>query len=101
MEMYNNKERQQILKNNKLITTIYTNDENLFTLNTSSMKDIDYNINNIDLKLWHARIGYVTITVKIFIKFQKTTTFMEEKNDNINFEDYKISKLKKKNYSTK
>jgi len=46
MEMYNNKERFQIFfkKNNKLITTIYTNDENFFTLNINSMKNIDYNI---------------------------------------------------------
>ena len=51
MDMHNNKERLQIFKNNKLITTVYTNDENLFTLNTSSMKNKDYNINNVDLKL--------------------------------------------------
>jgi len=49
--MCNTKERLQIFKNNKIITTIYTNDENLFTLNTSPIKDIDYNINNVDLKL--------------------------------------------------
>ena len=29
-EIYHNKKRLQIFKNNKLITTIYTNDENLF-----------------------------------------------------------------------
>jgi len=51
MEIYNNKERLQILKNNKLITTIYSNEESLFTLNTSQMKDINYNINNINLIL--------------------------------------------------
>jgi len=36
MKMYNNKERLQIFKNNKLITTIYTNDENLFLLKIQS-----------------------------------------------------------------
>jgi len=41
-------------KNNKQITIINTIVKNLFTLNISSIKDIDYNINNVDLKLWHA-----------------------------------------------
>ena len=58
MEIYNNKERLQILKNNKLITTIYSNEESLFTLNTSQMKDINYNINNINLILQHARLDH-------------------------------------------
>jgi len=54
MEMCNNKERLQIFKNNKLITTVYTNDENLFILNTSPMKNyrLEY------LKLWHSRLGH-------------------------------------------
>jgi len=53
--MFNDKERLQIFKNNKLITIIYTNDENFFILNINLIKYIDYNINNIDLKLWHTK----------------------------------------------
>ncbi|KAG4088646.1 hypothetical protein H8356DRAFT_1432705 [Neocallimastix lanati (nom. inval.)] len=45
------KKRLQIFKNNKQNITINTNDENLFTLNRCPIKEIDYNINNIDLKL--------------------------------------------------
>jgi hypothetical protein len=97
MDMHNNKERLQIFKNNKLITTVYTNDENLFTLNTSSMKNKDYNINNVDLKLWHARLGhYYNQNLQ---KFLENNNIKEEKNDNINCEDCKISKLKKKPFN--
>jgi len=47
MEMSNNIERLQIFKNNKQITTIYTNNKSLFILNTSPMKDIDIIETNI------------------------------------------------------
>jgi len=57
-KVYKKKSNLQIFKkkNNKLITNICTNDQNLFTLNTNPMKGIEYNTNSIDLKLWHARL---------------------------------------------
>jgi len=51
MEMGNNKEGLQIFRYNKLIITIYINDENLFILNTSPMKNKDNNLNNNNLIL--------------------------------------------------
>jgi len=51
MEMCNNKEILQILRNNKLITITCANVENLFTINTNLVNDIDYSINNVDLIL--------------------------------------------------
>jgi len=38
MEMCSNKERFQMFKNNKLITSIYINDENLFFFKYKSNK---------------------------------------------------------------
>jgi len=57
MKMCNIKKRPHIFKNSKLITTIYTNDENLFYF-IILMKDRDYSMSNIDLKLWHDRLGH-------------------------------------------
>jgi len=58
------------------------------------MKSKDYNINNVDLKLWHALLGhYYNQNLQ---KFLENNNIKEEKNDNINCEDCKISKLKKK-----
>ncbi|KAG4088256.1 hypothetical protein H8356DRAFT_1342918 [Neocallimastix lanati (nom. inval.)] len=51
------KKDSKFIKNNKLNTTVYTNDEYPFTLNISAMKNMDFNISNVDLKLWHARLG--------------------------------------------
>jgi len=45
-------------KKKKKKKTIYTNDENLFTLKTSLINHKDYNINNINLKLCNARLGH-------------------------------------------
>jgi len=58
MEMCNNKEILQILRNNKLITITCANVENLFTINTNLVNDIDYNINNVDLTLKHAKLSH-------------------------------------------
>ncbi|KAG4094293.1 hypothetical protein H8356DRAFT_1428000 [Neocallimastix lanati (nom. inval.)] len=54
-------------------------DENLFTLYTGPMKNIDYNINNIALKLWNARL--------------ENNIIKEEKNDNKNYEECKNQTL--------
>jgi len=35
---------------------MYTKDEDLFTMNTSSLNKIKLYINNIDLKFWHTRL---------------------------------------------
>ncbi|KAG4103789.1 hypothetical protein H8356DRAFT_1420214 [Neocallimastix lanati (nom. inval.)] len=67
-----------ILKNNKLITSIHTYDENLYILNTTPIKDIDCNISNIDLKSCHYRLG---------------------RKENINCKYCKISKLMKNPFS--
>jgi len=50
--MCNNNERLQIFKNNKLITTICNNENFFFYFKC------DYNINNINLKLWYAGLGH-------------------------------------------
>ena len=64
-----------------------------FTLNTNPVKDIEYNINNIDLKLQHARSGhYYNQNLRKLLENNNK----EERKDNINCEDCKISKFKKK-----
>jgi len=52
-------------------------------------------INNIDLKLCHAGLGHYQNLQKFF----ENNNIKKEKNDNINCEDYKISKLKKKPFN--
>jgi len=60
MENINNKDKLQIIKNNKLKANIYTDDENLFSfdaipINNVTLKNHVFHRNTV---LWHARLGH-------------------------------------------
>jgi len=60
------------------------------------MKNIDYNINNIALKLWNARLGlYYNKNLQKKKKkiFLENNIIKEEKNDNKNYEECKNQTL--------
>jgi len=54
------------------------------------MKNIDYNINNIALKLWNARLG---LYYNQNLQKKENNIIKEEKNDNKNYEECKNQTL--------
>ena len=60
MENINNKDRLQIIKNNKLIVNICADDENLFSFDTIPINNVTSknHVLPIDTILWHTRLGH-------------------------------------------
>jgi len=93
MENINNKDRLQIIKNNKLIANIYVDDKNIFSFDTTPINNVTSKNHalHIDTVLWHAKLGhYDNKNIQNFV-----IEHLKLHNSK-NCYQCKISKLKKK-----
>ena len=95
-DVIKNKDRLQIYKNNKLISTLHANDDFLFTLNTHNINNYNLinntNVINFDYDLWHARLGHFNNNKNIQDFVLKHTNLHNKKDCS----QCHISKMKKK-----